>query len=400
MSTTNPTASAPLEVFNADVPSSGAPPSNRPGVGHNSGGEREWLYERFMQHHEESIRLGRRSVEEAVEAGRALVEIRETFPPRSGFMEWYEKKGLPEATVQRYLLLGAYIRQDAEYEFVSDAVAAARDERDRIEKEAAEEKARKAREEVEKQRRIAAAASDEKARVDAEKAAEKADKAAKREEEKGRDAARKIKARATALAVSSECGGDAGNAGEAEGEEPRNDGSGKWHPARPSSNEWYSPAWIVDPARAALGGMIGLDPASCAQANETIRAARYFTADDDGLAHPWTGRVWLNPPYSGGDLIEWCRKLVAEVESGSVVEAVVLLPSHVETRALQIILARCDAVCFPSRRIQFERPDLPAMHPPAGSAVAYFGPNPERFRSAYADRGEVLPGRWAWRDAA
>ena len=192
-----------------------------------------------------------------------------------------------------------------------------------------------------------------------------------------------------------------GNAGEAEGEEPRNDGSLKWNPARPSSNEAYTPEWACGPAREALGGF-DLDPASCEEANATIRAARFFSIEDDGLAHPWSGKIWLNPPYSGpgGTLIAWIGKLLADVESGAVVEAVALLPAYVETEALQAVLARCDAVCFPSRRIQFERPGLPAMHPPAGSAVAYFGPNPERFREAYADRGEVLPGRWAWRVAA
>ena len=388
---TSTTASAPREVVNPDVSCPDAPPS----IGHNSGGERERLYrDEFLPHHEESLRLGRRSVGEAVEAGRALVKIRETFPPRSGFRAWCEGKGLAPDIVSRALLLGLYIAENQHYETIDAAVAAARDERDRIEKEAAEERARKAREEKARQDRIAREAKDKEARIEAEKAAEKADKAAKREEEKGRDAARKIKVRATALAVSSECGG------EGEGDEPRNDGSRKWHPARPSSNEAYSPAWIVDPARAALGGF-DLDPASCEEANATIRAARFFSIEDDGLAHPWTGKVWLNPPYSGsGTLLAWIGKLLADVESGSVVEAVALLPAYVETKVLQAVLARCDAVCFPSQRIQFDRPGLPSMHPPAGSAVGYFGPRPERFRDAYSDRGEVLPGRWAWGEAA
>jgi hypothetical protein len=30
---------------------------------------------------------------------------------------------------------------------------------------------------------------------------------------------------------------------------------------------------------------------------ETVRAAAYFTKEDDGLTKEWNGNVWLNPPY-------------------------------------------------------------------------------------------------------
>lgn len=188
--------------------------------------------------------------------------------------------------------------------------------------------------------------------------------------------------------------------GNDEAEAAGNDGTGKWHPARPSSNEWYSPAWIVEPARTVLGGF-DLDPASCAEANETIRAARYFTANDDGMGQPWRGKVWLNPPYSDRDLIRWVTKLVEAFDSGTVPEAVMLLPAYVETRMGQAALGRCNAVCFPARRVQFNRPGLPATNPPAGSMVVYFGARVDRFRAAYSERGLVLPGAsWAWPEAA
>ena len=58
-------------------------------------------------------------------------------------------------------------------------------------------------------------------------------------------------------------------------------------PARPgggrhsSNDEWYTPAFIVETARAVLG-CIDLDPASCEYANRVVQAGRYF--DQGGSA--------------------------------------------------------------------------------------------------------------------
>ena len=66
--------------------------------------------------------------------------------------------------------------------------------------------------------------------------------------------------------------------------------------AKMRPNEFYTPPHIIEVARACMGG-IDLDPASCAMANETVRATAFYGVKDDGLKRPWFGRVWLNPPY-------------------------------------------------------------------------------------------------------
>jgi hypothetical protein len=66
-----------------------------------------------------------------------------------------------------------------------------------------------------------------------------------------------------------------------------------------ASNEHYTPGHVVESARLVLGGF-DLDPASCSVANQVVRAEKYYTIEDDGLAIQWHGRVFLNPP--GGKL--------------------------------------------------------------------------------------------------
>ena len=59
--------------------------------------------------------------------------------------------------------------------------------------------------------------------------------------------------------------------------------------------EWYSPQYIVEASRHAMGS-IDLDPASCIEANEIVKAPFIYTKEYSGLANVWTGNVFLNPP--------------------------------------------------------------------------------------------------------
>ena len=94
------------------------------------------------------------------------------------------------------------------------------------------------------------------------------------------------------------------------------------------SNEWYTPAKYIEAARMAMGS-IDLDPSSHEAANELVKATRFCTAADDGLAHEWHGNIWLNPPYTGGhqrsQVPLWMDKLCAEIAAGRTIHACVML---------------------------------------------------------------------------
>lgn len=61
--------------------------------------------------------------------------------------------------------------------------------------------------------------------------------------------------------------------------------------------EWPTPQDLFDALTWAYGGFT-LDPCATAQ---NAKCERFFTREDDGLAQPWTGKVFVNPPYGRGN---------------------------------------------------------------------------------------------------
>jgi hypothetical protein len=85
-------------------------------------------------------------------------------------------------------------------------------------------------------------------------------------------------------------------------------GIGGHQSAKAKTVVWLTPPPIIE----ALGGADSFDLDPCAPTRPPIRTARrvYSRAlSGDGLALPWSGRVWLNPPYTAADIAAWLRKL-------------------------------------------------------------------------------------------
>lgn len=150
------------------------------------------------------------------------------------------------------------------------------------------------------------------------------------------------------------------------------------------NNEWYTPSEYIEAARKAMGS-IDTDPASNDIANKVVKAEKYYTIETNGLAHDWTGNVWMNPPYSSDLISKFVEKLKEQRVNYN--QAIILVNNATETQWFYEIVKIASAVCFPKSRVKFYMPDGKTGAPLQGQAVLYVGNNIEKFISAFGGIG-------------
>ncbi len=152
------------------------------------------------------------------------------------------------------------------------------------------------------------------------------------------------------------------------------------------NNEWYTPVEYIKAAREVMK-VIDLDPASNLKANETVKATRYYTAEDDGLKQEWTGRVWMNPPYATGLITKFCEKMAHHYTEGTIEEAIILVNNATETSWFYSLIALAGAVVFPRNRVKFLTLEGKLGAPLQGQALIYLGENAEEFLKVFRQFG-------------
>lgn len=125
----------------------------------------------------------------------------------------------------------------------------------------------------------------------------------------------------------------------------RTSGMGGHHSAVAMKDEWLTPPLLLD----ALG-TFDLDP--CAAINRPWdTAARHYTIADNGLAKPWEGRVYCNPPY-GLEAAKWLARCA---DHGN---AIALIFARTETKMFfDHVWGRADALLFIEGRLHFHHVD-------------------------------------------
>lgn len=130
------------------------------------------------------------------------------------------------------------------------------------------------------------------------------------------------------------------------------------------SFEWYTPPVIFE----AMGLVFDLDPCSPGAGKSFVPATKHYTIDDDGLASPWEGTVFCNPPY-GPHTPVWMRKLA---EHG---DGIALVFARTDVRWFQDVAESASLICFVSGRIKFYKGDIVNQGgtPGAGSMLIAWG---------------------------
>jgi len=159
------------------------------------------------------------------------------------------------------------------------------------------------------------------------------------------------------------------------------------------SGEWYTPPKFVALVKRVFGGKIGLDPASCEEANSRwLRARTFYTKEQNGLTQPWRGKVYLNPPFQTEFMGPFVNKLVTERENGNVSEAIMLCSLWPEKKWFWPILDHAALLCLPRDYVSYIPPgkDKPTGHPKLASVFSYWGDKPDRFADVFGEVGTIM----------
>lgn len=153
-----------------------------------------------------------------------------------------------------------------------------------------------------------------------------------------------------------------------------------------TNEEWYTPPDIIERVKNTLE-YISLDPASCETAQEIVKAARFFSKEDNGLKQFWKGRVFCNPPYGKmtRHFMEKC------INSPHVDEAIFLVNRTGAAWYLDILDAGYfKAICRVRKRIAFLDENLEVQQAPRYyNDILYYGDFVGSFYDEFEDLGKV-----------
>jgi hypothetical protein len=147
--------------------------------------------------------------------------------------------------------------------------------------------------------------------------------------------------------------------------------------------DWWTPQWVFD----AMGIEFDLDPCAPPGGVPWIPAKSFYSPPQDGLAEPWFGTVWCNPPY-GDQTTKWLKKMAQHGDG------VALVFARTDTAWFHDIIVHSDAFLLLRGRISFVPGNRPSTKQTsgAGSLLVAWGDKSVAALKNMADHGCLIGG--------
>lgn len=154
-----------------------------------------------------------------------------------------------------------------------------------------------------------------------------------------------------------------------------------------NNDEYCTPPEHVELARELMGS-IDLDPATNPLAQEYIKAKQWYVKENNGLALPWHGNIWLNPPYSYPLVEQFTTKAIEHISKEPSSQAVVLVNACTDAKWFQQLMDY--PCCFVRGRISFYLNGKKINGNRNGQAFFYLGEREVEFRHLFKDLGRIV----------
>ena len=151
------------------------------------------------------------------------------------------------------------------------------------------------------------------------------------------------------------------------------------------SSDWRTPPYLFE----ALGVVFDIDVA--APTDGPMHVPALHRISERSLETPWSGFVWMNPPFGGRNaIVPWLDKFFAHGNG------IALTPDRTSCPWWQSAAAKADALLFVAGKIRFIRPDgTTGNWPSTGTTLFAVGAQGTLalHRAADAGLGTLLQGR-------
>lgn len=152
-----------------------------------------------------------------------------------------------------------------------------------------------------------------------------------------------------------------------------------------NKTDWNTPPEIAERVRRFYGGSIDTDP--CSNRAAMVHARTEYILPANGLALPWLGRTYVNPPYGDG-IAAWLERCSSHDD-----DVIALIPVAPNTRHWRrFVFGHASAICFlHAARLKFWDAGVPIRKgAPMACCLVYWGARGDEFAAAFAEIGGIV----------